>query len=100
MLFLLFIALASAANFTCQGINRDLLLDCFTKHVDLNHDGNLSREEVAVVVEPTFFSICDMNMDHVLNLYDWNHPIGCCKFDPCIYKVCDTCFNRFNWTGV
>ena len=99
MLFLFFIALASA-SFTCLGINRDLLLDCFTKHVDLNHDGNLSREEVAVVVVPTFFSICDMNMDHVLNLYDWNHPIGCCKFDPCIYRVCDTCFNRFNWTGV
>ena len=39
-------------------------------------------------------------LDHVLNLYDWNHPIGCCKFDPCIYNVCNTCLNRFNWTGV
>ncbi len=98
-MLLFFIALGF--GFDCRTINRDLLLDCFSKHIDTNHDGNITRAEVEVIVEPTFFSICDLNMDYVLNLYDWNHPLACCREDPCVYKICNyTCFNRFNWTGV
>jgi len=98
MFLLFFIALGFGIN--CWTINRDLLLDCFSKHIDTNHDGNLTRAEVDVVRKSSFFSFCDVNMDRVLNLYDWNDPEGCCKFNPCISNVCEICIKKFNWTGV
>lgn len=98
MFFLFFIGFAFGIN--CWTINRELLLDCFSKHIDANHDGNITRAEVDAVTNSRFFSLCDLNMDHVLNIYDWDHPAGCCKVHPCISNVCETCAKNFNWTGV
>lgn len=99
MLLLFFISLGVAID--CLEISRDALLDCFSKHVDTNHDGNITYAEVSAVTEPFFFPYCDINMDGVLNIVDWNTPVSCCQeIDRlCIYKVCNECFIKFNWVG-
>jgi hypothetical protein len=99
MLFFFFLAFGIATN--CVDISRDALLDCFSTHIDTNHDGNITYSEVSVVTDPFFFRFCDINMDGVLNMLDWNHPVSCCEeIDrPCIYKVCNECFIKFNWVG-
>lgn len=100
MFLFLFIALSNSVN--CIDLNRDSLLDCFSKHVDTNHDGNITYSEVSAVTDPIFFSMCDINMDGVLNMLDWDTPISCClKQDrSCIYKVCNQCFITFNWVSI
>ncbi|MBX9637219.1 MAG: hypothetical protein K2Q45_06680 [Nitrosomonas sp.] len=97
-LLLLLIATVFGATPNCTTIARDDLLSCFSAHIDTDHSGNLSRAEVQAVTEPIFFNICDMNMDHVLGMDDWNHPVGCCKFNPCLYNICMKCVTLFNWT--
>ena len=94
-LFLLFLVFAYAGR--CSSMERDRLLDCFSRHVDLNHDGNITLSEIPSFTKPWFFNVCDINNDGVLNLYDWNHPEGCCKTRECIYKVCNLCFNKLHW---
>jgi hypothetical protein len=76
-------------------MNRDTLLGCFMLHVDANHDGNITLSEIPSFTKPWFFEMCDVNHDGVLNLSDWNAENAFCRDTECIYKVCNTCFNKY-----
>ena len=96
MRLLLFVVFASTVFAgRCSDIARDALLACFEHHIDLNHDGNITLNEIPLYVKPWFFEMCDINHDGVLNLIDWHHENACCQDRECIYKVCNTCFNKY-----
>ena len=100
LLFCVMLIFCDGSTPDCLTVSRDSLLNCFSVHIDSNQDGNITMGEVTAVLNVTaFFHICDINTDQVLNLYDWNHPLGCCCFRSCIYQVCETCINTFNWTN-
>lgn len=96
----LFLVVLASSSLHCPLVERNGLLSCFSQHVDMNHNGKLSKSEVANVTELMFFDACDMNSDGFLDLTDWNDPFACCLERNCIYSVCNFCETHFNWTSV
>lgn len=98
-------------NFTehqeCKNVNRTLLLSCFS-NFDANNDGNLSINEIdagftavnfnyPLLTSQQLFDLCDVNMDGVLNMLDWNRYNSCCKDLISITYTCNVCY-RTGWT--
>lgn len=95
-------------NIGCVNIDRNSLLSCFTQF-DTNSDGNISILEMQYIYNVTNFinfgmltpefalEICDVNMDGVLNILDWNRYNSCCKSKHSIYWTCNICI-KAGWT--
>lgn len=95
-MFLLILFFAFTYARSCENINRDDLLQCFSK-IDLNHDGNITESEIPSSIKPWFFHLCDINRDGILNLLDWNDEHACCQDKYCIRRVCIECSKQFNF---
>lgn len=71
----------------CSTMARDTLLGCFSNHIDANHDGRITRDEIPSFTKPWFFDMCDLDHDGALTEADWNAENACCRDHECIYKV-------------
>lgn len=101
LIVIAFFALLADAG-RCSSMERDTLLSCFSQHIDANHDGRITRDEIPSFTKPWFFDMCDIDRDGALTLADWNAEDACCRDHECIYKVCNTCFNKYGagWEGI
>ncbi len=110
-LFFLFVIFAVAvpddilALQSCKTMSRNLLLECFSSLVDIDHNNVLSVAEIASFLtgnnitgsENTLMQLCDTNADGSLDMTDWNAPNACAQSQPFIRRICNICI-RAGWS--